>query len=273
VAASAVEGDEQSVECKWQFQTLQGDEESDCQQRQRQLLSRGLSSRTRLDLQVAIDATVIASFLRNRHPHALRLLELVDDDAMLHQGEGLPCELCLIVLNSVSPSCVRILLPITSNARELITAAMSFEFSQHWQDLHGRSAQFELISAGAHSVTLGSSHVVTLDIPDAINRSKYISAFAVAPSLYHRAQLKNSLVNRLPPPVGSSRFLYPLPPWRSFSDFRVEGLILPTRRAVAMCIVGETRNFFEDGALSAQLIRDNIGMAVTCAHFSYLCYC
>lgn len=149
----------------------------------------------------------------------------------------------------------------------LVTASSSFEFLEHWKQLHGQSAQLELISAGAHAVSLGTSHVIILDVPDAINRSKYISEFSLASSLHDRAVLKNSLVSRLPLAVGDRRFLSPLPPLHKFGHFRVEGLVLPARRAVAMCIVGETRNFFEDDALTAKLIRDNIGSAVSRCRF------
>jgi hypothetical protein len=150
-----------------------------------------------------------------------------------------------------------------SDPVEFFTASVHFEFPVHWKQLHGQSAQFELVSAGAHTVLLGASHIIILNVPDAINRSQYIGLFSSAPSLYHRAVLKSSLVDRLPPPIGDTKFSFPVPPIRKLGDFHVEGIVLPSRRAVAMCIVGETRNFFEDGALTAQLIRDNVGSAVS----------
>jgi hypothetical protein len=265
VATSIMEDDAHVVECDWQFQALQGDEENPCQQLQKQLLSRGVRSRTRLSLQVTIDAAALAALFKDGHPHTATLMQPgADDFAANHAGgEGLPCELCLILLNSaLSPSCFQFMLPIITHPDGLVTASSSFEFFEHWQQLHGQSAQLELISAGAHTFSLGTSHVIILDVPDAINRSKYISAFSLASSLHERAVLKNSLVSRLPPPVGDRRFLFPLPPLHPFGHFQVDGLQLPVRRAVAMCIVGETRNFFDDGALTAQLIRDNIGSAV-----------
>jgi hypothetical protein len=264
-ATSVMEHGSSAIECQWHFQTLQGDEENPCQQQQQELLLRGVKSSTRLVLQVAIDSAALVSLFRSRHPRALMLMEPGVDDIAAAEGDGLslPCELCLIFFNSAASSCFPLMLPVFGHAHELITASAPFEFSQHWKQLHGQSAQFELISAGAHTVSLGTSHVVTLNVPDAINRSKYIDAFAQAASLHHRAVLKNSLIDRLPLPVGDSRFLSPLPPLRTFGDFNVEGLVLPTHRAVAVCIVGETRNFFEDGALTAQLVRENIGSSVS----------
>lgn len=264
-ATSVMEDGGSAVECQWHFQTLQGDEEDACQQQQQELLLRGVRSSTRLVLQVAIDSAALVSLFSSSHPSAMILMEPGADDVAATQGDdlGLHCELCLILFNSAASSCFPLVLPVSSRAHELITASAPFEFPQHWKQLHGQSAQFELISAGAHTVTLGASHVITLNVPDAINRSKYIDAFAHAASLHHRAVLKNSLVDRLPLPVGDSRFLSPLPPLRTFGDFKVEGLVLATRRAVAVCIVGETRNFFEEGALTAQLIRENIGSSVS----------
>ena len=270
-ATSAVSEQDGSrtIECEWHFQTLQGDEENDCQQEQRRLLSRGSSSTTQLLLQVAIDAAALSSMFKKGDPRALIMTVPGVDDVSEHEGDGagLLCDMCLILLNSVASACFRFLLPVIRHPHELITASASFTFSQHWSTLQGQSAQIELISAGAHSVTLGVSHVITLNIPDCINRSNYITAFALAPSLHHRAVLKNSLVERLPLPIGDTQFAYPLPPWRVFGDFQVAGLVLPTRRAVAVCIVGESRNFFEDGALTAQLILENIGSAVSCHRF------
>ena len=54
----------QTIECEWHFQTLQGDEENDCQQEQRRLLSRGSSRITQLLLQVAIDAAALSSMFK-----------------------------------------------------------------------------------------------------------------------------------------------------------------------------------------------------------------
>ena len=272
VATSAIEDDGRVIECDWQFQTLQGDEETPCQQLQQQLLSqsRDLRSRTRIALQVTIDAAALFTLFKNRHSHAMMLMDPSVDDVAAYQGgaEGVPCELCLILLNSASsPSCFHFQLPMATAPDGLVTASSSFEFLEHWKQLHGQSAQLELISAGAHAVSLGTSHVIILDVPDAINRSKYISEFSLASSLHDRAVLKNSLVSRLPLAVGDRRFLSPLPPLHKFGHFRVEGLVLPARRAVAMCIVGETRNFFEDDALTAKLIRDNIGSAVSRCRF------
>ena len=265
VATSTMEDNGRAIACDWQFQTLQGDEESACQQHQQQLLLRGVSSTTRLSLQIATDTAALVSLFKNRHPRAVILLEPGLDDAAAQHGNDnvLPCELCMMLLNTAASSCVSLYLPVITNPIEFFTATVLFEFPVHWKQLHAQSAQFELVSAGAHAVLLGISHVIILNVPDAINRSKYISEFSRAPSLHQRAVLKSSLVDRLPPPVGDSRFLFPLPTIRTFGDFQVEGLLLPTRRAVAMCIVGETRNFFEDGALTAQLIRDNIGTAVS----------
>jgi hypothetical protein len=270
VATSTMQNGGRYVDCEWQFQTLQGDDENQCQQEQRRLLSRGGSSTTHLVLQVAIDAAALSALFKNDDPRALMLMEPSVDDVSEHEGdsESLLCELCMILLNSVASSCFRVFLPVIRHPHELIHASASFMFGEHWDSLRGQSAQIELISAGAHTVTLGVSHVITLNIPDAINRSKYITAFSLAPSLHHRAVLKNSLVQRLPLPIGDVRFLSALPPLRTFGQFQVEGLVLPTRRAVAVCIVGESRNFFEDGALTAQLIRDNIGSAVSCHQFS-----
>jgi hypothetical protein len=258
-----------AITCEWQFQTLNGDEESGCQRHQQQLMLRGVSSTTRLALQIATDTAALVTLFRNRHPRVFMLMEPGLDDPAAQHGDGdvLPCELCIMVLGTASSSCVLLNLPVISNAIEFFTATVVFEFPVHWKQLHAQSAQFELVSAGAHTVLLGISPVVVLNIPDAINRSKYIDDFSRAPTLHHRAVLKSSLVNRLPPPVGDTRFLFPLPTIRTFGDFQVEGLLLPTRRAVAMCIVGESRNFFEDGALTAQLIRDNVGTAVSCCHF------
>ena len=269
VATSIMEDGGHTIACEWQFQTLLGDEESDCQQHQQQLLLRGVGSSTRLALQISLDTAALVSLFRNRHPRVMMLMEQDLDDSSARKGDGeyLPCELCLILLNTAVSSCVSLSLPVIGNPLEFFTANAIFDFSVHWRQLHGMSAQFEIISAGSHPFLLGSSHVMILNVPDAINRSKYISQFSSAPSLHHRAVLKSSLVDRLPKPVGDTRFLFPLPPIQTMGNFQVEGLLLPTRRAVAMCIVGETRNFFEDGALTAQLIRDNIGSAVSWCRF------
>jgi hypothetical protein len=270
VATATMQDDGRVSECEWQFQTLLGDEENPCQQLQRQLLSRGIRSRTRVALQVTIDAAALAALIKDGHPHAVTLMDPgADDFAANHaSAEGVPCELCLILLNSASaPSCFQFVLPIITHPEGLVTASSSFEYFEHWTVLQGQSAQLELLSAGAHTVSLGMSPVIVLDVPDAINRSKYINAFSLASSLHDRAVLKNSLVSRLPPPVGDRRFLSPLPQFQPFGHFHVQGLQLPTRRALAVCIVGETRNFFEDDALTAKLIRDNIGSAVSSCPF------
>lgn len=265
VATSTTELDGRAVACEWQFQTLRGDEENDCRQGQQQQLKHGGSSSTRLTLQIAIDTSALVSLFNIRHPRVLMLMEPGVDEPAAQQGDdgALHCQLCLILLSTVASACVSLHLPMFSNPVEFITASVHFEFPVHWKQLHGQSAQFELVSAGAHTVLLGASHVIILNVPDAINRSQYISLFSSAPSLYHRAVLKSSLVDRLPPPIGDTKFSFPVPPIRKLGDFHVEGIVLPTRRAVAMCIVGETRNFFEDGALTAQLIRDNVGSAVS----------
>jgi hypothetical protein len=267
LVATSIMGDgSRTIACEWQFQTLLGDEQSECQQHQQQLLLRGFSSSTRLSIQTSIDTAALVSLFTNQHPRVLMLMEQDLDDSSAPQGDGkfLPSELCLMLLNTATSSCVSLNLPVISNPLEFFTATVVFDFSVHWMQLHGLIAQLELVSAGSHTFLLGTSHVIILNVPDAINRSEYISQFSNAPSLHHRAVLKSSLVDRLPTPVGDARFLFPLPPIKTLGDFQVEGLLLPTRRAVAMCIVGETRNFFEDGALTAQLIRDNIGSAVSC---------